>query len=123
MGAMAAAANYARANRQLLGQAARRIFATVAGRGLDTVYDVSHNLAKIVTHPVDGQPRRLCAHRKGTTRALPPGHPDLPADLRLVGQPVVIPGTMGTASYVLAGAGGEAFASTCHGAGRALSRH
>lgn len=124
LGAMAAAANFARANRQLLGQAARNVFADVTGRGLDLVYDVSHNLAKIETHPVDGEPRRLCVHRKGATRALPPGHPELPDDLRPVGQPVLIPGTMGTASYVLTGvSGGEAFASTCHGAGRALSRH
>jgi tRNA-splicing ligase RtcB len=126
LAAMGAAANYARANRQLLGQAARRAFATVLGRDLDLdlVYDVSHNLAKIESHRVDGRQRRLCVHRKGATRALPPGHPDLPDDLRPVGQPVLIPGTMGTASYVLTGVpGGGAFASTCHGAGRALSRH
>jgi tRNA-splicing ligase RtcB len=91
---------------------------------LDLVYDVSHNLAKIETHDVDGVPRRLCVHRKGATRALPPGHPELPADLAPVGQPVLIPGTMGTASYVLAGvAGNPAFNSTCHGAGRVWSRH
>src|SRR5262249_18339696 len=103
LAAMAAAANYARANRQVLGEAARRVFADVAGAGLDLVYDVSHNLAKIETHTVDGGPRRLCVHRKGATRALPPGHPDLPADLRAVGQPVLIPGSMGTASYVATG--------------------
>jgi len=124
LGAMAAAANYARANRQLLSDVARRAFARVAGRRLSLVYDVSHNLAKIETHQVDGRPRRLCVHRKGATRAFPPGHPDLPEDLREVGQPVLIPGTMGTASYVLAGvAGGGAFFSTCHGAGRRMSRH
>jgi tRNA-splicing ligase RtcB (3'-phosphate/5'-hydroxy nucleic acid ligase) len=124
LAAMAAAANYARANRQLLGQAARRVFAKVLGRDLDLVYDVSHNLAKLETHSVDGRELRLCVHRKGATRALPPGHADLPGDLRAVGQPVLIPGTMGTASYLLSGVtGGEAFASTCHGAGRALSRH
>ena len=78
------------------------------GGGLDLVYDVSHNLAKIETHEVDGAPRRLCVHRKGATRALPPGHPDLPDDLRGVGQPVLIPGSMGTASYVLAGRAGRA---------------
>ncbi|BCL17844.1 RtcB family protein [Micromonospora sagamiensis] len=123
LGAMAAAANYARANRQLLAEAARRVFARVAGARLDLVYDVSHNLAKLETHPVDGSPRRLCVHRKGATRAFPPGHPDLPADLRPVGQPVLIPGSMGTSSYVLTGvAGAPAFASTCHGAGRVRSR-
>ncbi|GAA1558162.1 RNA-splicing ligase RtcB [Dactylosporangium maewongense] len=124
LGAMAAAANYARANRQLLAVAARRVFGRVTGRELALVYDISHNLAKIETHEVAGLPRRLCVHRKGATRALPPGHPDLPADLRGAGQPVLIPGTMGTASYVLTGRpGAPAFASTCHGAGRALSRH
>ncbi|RKR92023.1 tRNA-splicing ligase RtcB [Micromonospora pisi] len=123
LGAMAAAANYARANRQLLTEATRRVFEQVAGSGLDLVYDVSHNLAKIETHGYDGTQRRLCVHRKGATRALPPGHPDLPADLIEVGQPVLIPGSMGTASYVLTGAaGGPAFASTCHGAGRVRSR-
>ncbi|BCJ64941.1 hypothetical protein Prubr_19620 [Polymorphospora rubra] len=123
LGAMAAAANYARANRQLLGEAARRVFARVVGRRLDLVYDISHNLAKIETHRVDGVDKRLCVHRKGATRALPPGHPDLPADLAGVGQPVLIPGSMGTPSYVLTGvAGSPAFASTCHGAGRAQSR-
>ncbi|MET9022199.1 RtcB family protein [Actinopolymorpha sp. NPDC004070] len=125
--AMAAAANYARANRQLLGQAARGVFERLTGAGLDLVYDISHNLAKVETHTVAGRSRRLCVHRKGATRALPPGHPDLPADLREVsgvGQPVLIPGSMGTASYVLTGVpGGPAFASTCHGAGRTLSRH
>ncbi|WP_345135928.1 RtcB family protein [Streptomyces mexicanus] len=124
LGAMAAAANYGRANRQLLTDAARRAFGRVAGRRLSLVYDVSHNLAKIETHEVAGRRRRLCVHRKGATRAFPPGHPDLPEDLRAVGQPVLIPGTMGTASYVLAGvAGGGAFFSTCHGAGRRMSRH
>ncbi|MFB4303114.1 RtcB family protein [Actinomadura sp. NTSP31] len=124
LGAMAAAANYGRANRQLLAQAARQVFRRVAGARLDLVYDVSHNLAKLEEHQVDGERRRLCVHRKGATRALPPGHPDLPPDLRDAGQPVLIPGTMGTSSYVLAGMpGGPAFASTCHGAGRVQSRH
>ena len=127
MGAMAAATNYARANRQLLGEATRRIFDQVTGRGLDLTYDISHNLAKIETHDVDGTPRRLCVHRKGATRAPAPEHPDLPADLVAAteaGQPVLIPGSMGTASYVLTGVeGGQAFASTCHGAGRMMSRH
>jgi tRNA-splicing ligase RtcB len=123
-GAMAAAANYAHANRQVLGDAARRVFAEVTGCGLDVVYDVSHNLASIEEHDVDGRRRELCVHRKGATRALPPGDPALPPDLREVGQPVFIPGSMGTASYVLAGvAGGDAFFSTCHGAGRLRGRH
>jgi tRNA-splicing ligase RtcB len=123
LAAMAAAANYARANRQLLTEAARRVFARVTGGCLDVVYDVSHNLAKIESHGVGGVRRRLCVHRKGATRALPPGHADLPEDLRPVGQPALIPGSMGTASYVLTGvAGAPAFASTCHGAGRVRSR-
>jgi tRNA-splicing ligase RtcB (3'-phosphate/5'-hydroxy nucleic acid ligase) len=124
LAAMAAAANYGRANRQLLTRAARQVFAQVAGGRLDLVYDISHNLAKIETHQVGGRPVRLCVHRKGATRALPPGHPELPADLAEAGQPVLIPGSMGTASYVLAGTeGGGAFYSTCHGAGRVMSRH
>ncbi|TYC05491.1 RtcB family protein [Micromonospora sp. WP24] len=123
LGAMAAAANYARANRQLLTDAARQVFAQQTGRNLDLVYDISHNLAKIENHEVDGVRRSLCVHRKGATRALPPGHEDLPADLRDVGQPVLIPGSMGTGSYVLTGVpGSPAFASTCHGAGRVQSR-
>ncbi|WUD78146.1 RtcB family protein [Streptomyces sp. NBC_00510] len=124
LGAMAAAANYARANRQLLGELSRRVFRREAGVRLALVYDVSHNLAKIEEHDVEGTRRTLCVHRKGATRALPPGHPDLPADLRGVGQPVLIPGTMGTCSYVLTGVPrGDAFHSTCHGAGREKSRH
>lgn len=124
LGAMAAAANYGRANRQLLSEAARAAFKKLVGAGtLELLYDVSHNLAKLETHEVDGRPRRLCVHRKGATRALPPGHPDLPADLVDVGQPVLVPGSMGTASYVLVGGtDGEAFHSTCHGAGRTMSR-
>jgi len=124
LGAMAAAANYGRANRHVLAHVAREIFAQTAGARLDLVYDVSHNLAKMETHQVDRKPALLCVHRKGATRALPPGHPDLPADLRETGQPVLIPGSMGTFSYVLAGIpGGGAFYSTCHGAGRVMSRH
>ena len=124
LGAMAAAANYGRVNRHVLAHTARGIFARTAGARLDLVYDVSHNLAKMETHQVDGKPVLLCVHRKGATRALPPGHPDLPADLRGAGQPVLIPGSMGTFSYVLAGiSGGGAFSSTCHGAGRVMSRH
>jgi tRNA-splicing ligase RtcB len=85
---------------------------------------VSHNLAKLEHHHVDGRDRLLCVHRKGATRALPPGHHDLPDDLRDVGQPVLVPGSMGTASWVLVGCtGSAAFHSTCHGAGRTMSRH
>jgi tRNA-splicing ligase RtcB len=124
LGAMAAAANYGRANRQVLASMVRHVFAQTTGRDIDLVYDISHNLAKIETHAVDGLPTSLCVHRKGATRALPPGHPDLPPDLRGTGQPVLIPGSMGTYSHVLAGVpGGGAFASTCHGAGRVMSRH
>jgi tRNA-splicing ligase RtcB (3'-phosphate/5'-hydroxy nucleic acid ligase) len=117
---MAAAANYGRANRQLLTDATRGVFSDMTGAPLHLVYDVSHNLAKLETDAG----RRLCVHRKGATRALPPGHPDLPEDLRGTGQPVLIPGSVDTSSYVLAGVpGGGAFASACHGAGRMLSRH
>jgi len=125
LGAMAAAANYGRANRQLLTVAAREAFAHAAGTGdLTLLYDVSHNLAKLEWHQVEGTRRLLCVHRKGATRALPPGHPDLPADLATTGQPVLVPGSMGTSSYVLAGVeGAGAFASACHGAGRTMSRH
>jgi tRNA-splicing ligase RtcB len=124
LAAMAAAANYGRANRQLLAQAARASFARVAGTDrLDLLYDVSHNLATLETHRVGGRDRLLCVHRKGATRARPPGHPDLPPALVAAGQPVLVPGSMGTASYVLVGdAGGDAFHSCCHGAGRAMSR-
>jgi tRNA-splicing ligase RtcB len=122
---MTAAANFGRANRQVLAHAARMAFAAAgAGTELKLVYDVSHNLAKLEHHPVDGRQRELCVHRKGATRALPPGHADLPMDLRATGQPVLVPGSMGTASYVLAGVErGGAFWSTCHGAGRRMSRH
>ncbi|HMK63544.1 MAG TPA: RtcB family protein [Acidimicrobiales bacterium] len=125
LGAMAAAANYGRANRQALTDAVRRSFAAVVGTDrLDLLYDVSHNLAKLEWHEVSGRRRLLCVHRKGATRALPPGHPDLPSDLRPVGQPVLVPGSMGTASYVLVGTlPGGAFSSACHGAGRTMSRH
>jgi len=95
---MAAAANYGQANRQLLTEAARVVLSRVAGATLDLVYDVSHNLAKIETNQVGGIPTRLCVHRKGSTRALPPGHPELPAGLADAGQPVLVPGSMGTSS-------------------------
>ena len=128
LGAMAAAANFAWANRHVLAHEARRAFAAAFGTspeqtGMQLVYDVAHNLAKIETQVVDGQTRRLCVHRKGATRAFGPGHPELPEDLRPVGQPVLIPGSMGTASWVLVGvAGNPAFATAAHGAGRLMSR-
>lgn len=125
LGAMAAAANYGRANRQVLTDAVRRAFAAATPSGrLDLLYDISHNLASLEWHEVGGRRRLLCVHRKGATRALAPGHPELPADLRVTGQPVLVPGSMGTASYVLVGTSpGGAFSSACHGAGRVLSRH
>lgn len=125
LGGMAAATNYGRANRQLLSETARDAFATALGtRDLGLLYDVSHNLAKLERHGIDGEERLLCVQRKGATLALPPGDPSLPKDLRAAGQPVLIPGSMGTASYVCAGVEGSgAFHSTCHGAGRTMSRH
>jgi tRNA-splicing ligase RtcB len=94
--------------------------------GLSVIYDVCHNIAKWETHRFQGKERRLCVHRKGATRAFPPGHPETPEAYRNVGQPVLIPGDMGRYSYVLVGTSGafdETFGSTCHGAGRVLSRH
>jgi tRNA-splicing ligase RtcB len=94
--------------------------------GLRTVYEVAHNIAKLETHTVEGRERELCVHRKGATRAFGPGHPDVPAEYRGIGQPVLIPGDMGRYSYVLTGtaqAMDETFGSTCHGAGRQMSRH
>jgi len=130
LGAMRAAGNFAVANRHVMADGVRTVFAEVFGRsarelGLDLVYDVSHNLAKLEGHQVDGTRRLLCVHRKGATRALGPGHPDLPERYREVGQPVINPGSMGSPSYVLVGdarAAARSFASTCHGAGRAMSR-
>jgi tRNA-splicing ligase RtcB len=124
LGAMSASANYARANRQVLTEAVRRAFQDLLGAGLDLVYDISHNLAKLETRQVEGNLRRLCVHRKGATRALTAGHGELPPDLAGAGQPVLVPGTMGTASYVMVGSpANEAFSSACHGAGRVWSRH
>ncbi|RLC88954.1 MAG: RNA-splicing ligase RtcB [Chloroflexi bacterium] len=130
LAAMFAAANYAFANRQVLAHCARRSFEKVlAGKVRDwrlrQVYDVTHNIAKIERHRVAGQEQRVIVHRKGATRAFAPGHPDLPEVYRQTGQPVLVPGSMGTASYVLAGAERameETFGSTCHGAGRMMSR-
>jgi len=128
LGAMAASANFAWANRHVLAHETREAFATALGMspeetGMDLVFDVAHNLAKIETHQVDGRVEELCVNRKGATRAFGPGHPDLPEDLREVGQPVLVPGSMGTASWVLRGVtDNPAFASAAHGAGRVMSR-
>ena len=130
LGAMRCAANYAWANRQCLMHLMRLTFERVFGKswealGLRLVYDVAHNIAKFERHTVDGVERTLCVHRKGATRAFPPGHPELPDDYRAVGQPVIIPGDMGRHSYALVGtptAMEESFGSCCHGAGRVMSR-
>lgn len=127
LGAMRAAINCALANREILGHYSRRIFVHYFPNcDLRLLFDVSHNTCKVETHLVDGKQRQLFVHRKGATRAFGPGHESLPAVLRPVGQPVLIGGSMGTASYILVGAATseqKAFASACHGAGRALSRH
>ena len=127
LGAMRAAINCALANRQIITHLVREVFADVLPRAtLSLLYDVSHNTCKVEEHAIDGIPMRLFVHRKGATRAFGPGHPDLPPSLRPVGQPVLIGGTMGTASYVLVGteAGMSlAYGSACHGAGRSMSRH
>jgi tRNA-splicing ligase RtcB (3'-phosphate/5'-hydroxy nucleic acid ligase) len=129
LAAMSAAANFAFANRQVMAHWARESFARVLGGGKDgglsTVYDVCHNIAKFERFEIDGRDRRLCVHRKGATRAYPAGHPAVPTPYRDVGQPVIIPGDMGRYSFVLAGepaAMAETFGSTCHGAGRRMSR-
>jgi tRNA-splicing ligase RtcB (3'-phosphate/5'-hydroxy nucleic acid ligase) len=127
LGAMRAAANFAWANRQailhFLRGAFRRIFGDSAR--LDLIYDVCHNIAKRERYEVEGRKRDVLVHRKGATRAFPAGHREIPAEYRHVGQPVFVPGSMGTASWVLAGADGamrETFGSVCHGAGRLMSR-
>jgi tRNA-splicing ligase RtcB len=131
LGAMAAAANFAWCNRQIMMHLAERAFVEALGisdreLGFALVYDVCHNIAKFEEHEVDNRKRRLCVHRKGATRAFGPGHPALPEAVRPFGQPVLIPGDMGRYSFVLLGterAMRETFGSTCHGAGRVLSRH
>lgn len=128
--AMAAAANYAWANRQYLMHLTREVFASVfkatpAELGMGLIYDVAHNIGKFEEHTVGGTKKKLFIHRKGATRAFPPGHPELPARYKAYGQPVIIPGDMGRASYLLSGtelAMVETFGSTCHGAGRVMSR-
>jgi len=124
--AMCAGANYAWANRQMITYYIRKSWQTIFDKGkLKLLYDVAHNIAKIEEHKVDGEVIKLCVHRKGATRAFPPKHPEIPEKYREVGQPVLIPGSMGTASYVLAGTekGKDSFFSVCHGAGRTMSRH
>jgi tRNA-splicing ligase RtcB len=127
LGAMRAAINCALANREIIGHYARRVFGHFfPNADLSLLFDVSHNTCKVERHKANGAARDLFVHRKGATRAFGPGHPDLPQALRDSGQPVLIGGSMGTGSYVLAGIGGKedkAFSSACHGAGRAMSRH
>jgi len=130
LAAMNCAANYAWANRQVLTYHIREAFeqvlgGTVRNRDLFLIYDVAHNMAKVETHTVEGKEMRVCVHRKGATRAFGPGHPDVPADYREIGQPVLVPGSMGTASYILVGTAvsmAHTFGSCCHGAGRVMSR-
>jgi len=130
LGAMGAAANFAFANRQMMGHRVREVFQAVLGRsaaelGMGLIYDVAHNIAKFEKHLVDGRETVVCVHRKGATRAFPPGHPELGPAYKELGQPVFIPGDMGRYSYVLLGTEGayaETFGSTCHGAGRKMSR-
>jgi tRNA-splicing ligase RtcB len=127
LGAMRAAINCALANRQILTHLTRSVFGRFfPGIALPLLYDVSHNTCKVETHAVAGVERQLHVHRKGATRAFGPGHPSLPEGLRATGQPVLIGGSMGTASWMLAGTTASeavAFSSACHGAGRAMSRH
>jgi tRNA-splicing ligase RtcB (3'-phosphate/5'-hydroxy nucleic acid ligase) len=127
LGAMRAAINCALANRQIVTHLVREVFADVLPEAvLSLLYDVSHNTCRVEEHVIDGRPTRLFVHRKGATRAFGPGHSDIPSALRTVGQPVLIGGTMGTASYVLVGTEESmslAFGSACHGAGRSMSRH
>jgi len=131
MRGMSAAANYAWVNRASMTFLTRQAFAKVFNQSpedldMHLIYDVSHNIAKVEEHMVDGQCKQLLVHRKGSTRAFPPHHPLIPVDYQLTGQPVIVGGTMGTCSYVLTGTEHgmrETFGSTCHGAGRALSRN
>ena len=126
--AMASAANYAWANRQMIAHFVRKAWKSVLGEkasSLVALYDVAHNIIKKEKYLINGKETEVAVHRKGATRAFPPGHSEIPKKYQLVGQPVLIPGSMGTASYVLVGTkeGEEAFFSTCHGSGRTMSRH
>lgn len=125
---MCAAVNYAFANRQMIAHWVRQVFARVLGGsgGMDQVYDVCHNVAKVERHLVGGREKSVVVHRKGATRSFGPGRPEIPEAYRAAGQPVIIPGSMGTASYLLAGTASAedlSFSSTAHGAGRVMSRH
>ena len=129
LGAMRCAANYAWCNRQILMELTRRVFEkffnlSPRDLGMELIYDVAHNIAKIEKHLVDGKEKSLCVHRKGATRAFPPRHPELPEKYRALGQPVIIPGDMGRNSYLLLGTekAAETFYSSCHGSGRVMSR-
>ncbi|HSW49714.1 MAG TPA: RtcB family protein, partial [Bryobacteraceae bacterium] len=127
LSAMAAAANFAWANRQVILHLVRGSLRQLFGKSVHVslLYDVCHNIAKRERHLVEGRKRDVLVHRKGATRAFPPGHRDVPAAYRGIGQPVLIPGSMGTASWILVGARGaveESFGSVCHGAGRLMSR-
>jgi tRNA-splicing ligase RtcB len=128
LGAMRAAANFAFVNRQLLAHSARRAFEETFRTNearLYQVYDITHNMGKIETHEIDGRKVKVCVHRKGATRAFGPGSPELPSEYQAIGQPVIIPGSMGTASWVLVGTAESmkrSFGSSCHGAGRLMSR-
>jgi tRNA-splicing ligase RtcB len=130
LSAMACAANYAWTNRQCIAHWVREALVKVFGKsrsemGLEQVYDVAHNIAKIEEHTIDGKRLKLCVHRKGATRAFPAGHPDVPEKYRTIGQPVLIPGDMGRYSFIALGteiAMKETYGSTCHGAGRVQSR-
>jgi tRNA-splicing ligase RtcB len=127
--AMACAANFAFCNRQIITWEVRKAWQSIFGKendALNILYDVAHNIAKIEEHTIEGKKQKVIVHRKGATRAFGPGHDEIPAKYRQAGQPVIIPGSMGTASYVLAGTNKsmeESFGSTCHGAGRQMSRH
>jgi len=125
--AMSAACNYAWANRHMIGHYVRKAWKSVLGQkaNLKLLYDVAHNIAKIEEHEVDGEKMKLIVHRKGATRAFPLEHPELPEKYKKTGQPVIVPGSMGTASYVLVGTekSKEAWYTVCHGAGRTMSRH
>jgi tRNA-splicing ligase RtcB len=131
LAAMGAAANFAWANRQTITHGVRRAFEAVFERpaeelDLSVVYDIAHNMAKVEEHATDGTRRKLLVHRKGATRSFPAGRDEVPGPYRSFGQPVLIPGDMGTASYVLAGlptSMERSFGSSCHGAGRRMSRH
>ncbi len=130
LASMACAANYAFANRQIIGHWVRETFEQVLQKNprdlkMELIYDVCHNIAKIEEHIVDGKKKRVCVHRKGATRAFPPDHPQIPDDYKTIGQPILIPGDMGRYSHLLVGtkkAMEETFGSTCHGAGRLMSR-